>query len=104
MNYMKVSEPLSAGLKALTDGVSSFAHTQGAWRFYANPAVSLSVLQEPLLAAAREGIKQSGGAYALCIHDGSRLAYRHANKVDRYAITHADDQGFDLQSSVVVSD
>ena len=104
MSYMKVSEPLSAGLKALSDGVSSFAHTQGAWRFYANPAVSLRVLQEPLLAAAREGIAETCGDYALCIHDWSRLAYRHANKPDRYAITHAYDQGYDLQSSVVVSD
>ncbi|MBK8452111.1 MAG: hypothetical protein IPL34_02120 [Thiofilum sp.] len=32
-SYMKVSEPLSAGMKALNDGVSSFAHTQAAWRF-----------------------------------------------------------------------
>ena len=104
MSYMKVSEPLSAGLKALSDGVSSFAHTQGAWRFYANPAVSLSVLQAPLLAAAREGMEQTCGEYALCIHDWSRLAYRHVNKVDRDTITHAQDQGYDLQSSLLLSD
>lgn len=103
-SYMKVSEALSAGLKALNDGVSSFAHTQAAWRFYANPAVSLPVLQAPLTAAAREGIAERCESYALCIHDWSRLAYRHANKADRYAITHASDQGYDLQSSLVVSD
>lgn len=101
---MNVSEPLSAGLKAATDGVSSFAHTQAAWRFYANEAVSLPILQAPLTVAAREGIEAYCQDYALCIHDWSHVVYRHQNKPDRYALTHQADSGYDLQSSLVISD
>ncbi len=101
---MNSSEPLSAGLKALPDKISSFASTQAAWRFYANESVSLPVLQEPLTAAAHEGIAKHCSQYALCVHDWSRLQYKHANKADTYAITHETDVGYDLQTSLIVSD
>ncbi len=102
--HMNASEALSAGLKALPDKTSSFASTQAAWRFYQNEAISLKGLQEPLLAQAHAGIEEHCTAYALCIHDWSRLQYKHANKADTYAITHATDVGYDLQSSLLVSD
>ena len=101
---MNASEALSAGLKALPDKVSSFASTQAAWRFYQNEAISLQRLQEPLLAQAHVGVQEHCTAYALCMHDWSRLQYKHANKADTYAITHATDVGYDLQSSLIVSD
>jgi hypothetical protein len=101
---MNSSEPLSAGLKALPDKISSFASTQAAWRFYANESVSLPILQEPLTAAAHEGIARHCSQYALCVHDWSRLSYKHLNKTDTYAITHETDVGYDLQSSLIVSD
>ncbi len=101
---MNSSEPLSAGLKALPDKISSFASTQAAWRFYANESVSLSVLQAPLTAAAHEGIAKHCSQYALCVHDWSRLSYKHLNKTDTYAITHETDVGYDLQSSLIISD
>jgi len=101
---MNSSEPLSAGLKALPDKISSFASTQAAWRFYANGSVSLSVLQEPLTAAAHDGIAKHCGQYALCVHDWSRLSDKHLNKTDTYAVTHPTDVGYDLQSSLIVSD
>ena len=101
---MNSSEPISAGLKALPDKISSFASTQAAWRFYANDKVSLSVLQEPLTEAAHEGAKVYCNQYVLCAHDWSRISYKHANKPDTYAITHATDVGYDLQSSLLLSD
>lgn len=101
---MNNSETLSAGLKAMPDKISSFASTQAAWRFYANDQVSLQTLQEPLTAAAHEGVVSLCQNYALCIHDWSRLAYKHANKPDTYAITHDTDVGYDLQTSLLVSD
>lgn len=104
LEHMNSSEPLSAGLKALPNKISSFASTQAAWRFYANESVSLSVLQEPLTAAAHEGIAQHCSQYALCVHDWSHLSYKHINKTDTYAITHETDVGYDLQSSLIVSD
>ena len=101
---MNSSESLSAGLKALPDKISSFASTQAAWRFYGNESVSLSVLQEPLTAAAHEGIASHCSQYALCVHDWSHLNYKHLNKTDTYAITHETDVGYDLQTSLIVSD
>ena len=101
---MNVSSSLSAGLKALPDKVSSFASTQAAWRFYSNPAVSLSVLQEPLTKAAQMGVTTSCDNYALCVHDWSRIAYKHANKADRHVMTHEYDVGYDLQSSLLLND
>lgn len=101
---MNVSEAHSAGLKAIPNKISSFASTQAAWRFYKNEAVILSKLQEPLTAAAHEGIAKSCQAYALCVHDWSRLSYKHSNKADTYTVTHATDIGYDLQSSLIVSD
>jgi len=101
---MNSSERLCAGLKALPDKISSFASTQAAWRFYRNESVSLSVLQEPLTAAAHEGIASHCNQYALCVHDWSHLSYKHLNKTDTYAITHATDIGYDLQTSLIVSD
>ena len=102
--HLNGSSRLSAGLKALPDRVSSFSSTQAAWRFYANDEVTLSKLQEPLTQAALEGIEQHCDDYALCIHDWSRLSYKHANKPDTYAVTHETDIGYDLQTSLVVSD
>ena len=101
---MNASEKLSAGLKSLPNKVSSFASTQAAWRFYANDSVTLSKLQNPLTEAAEEGIKTNCTDYALCIHDWSRLHFKHANKTDTYAITHEKDVGYDLQTSLIVSD
>lgn len=102
--HMNASEPLSAGLKSLPNKVSSFASTQAAWRFYANEAVTLAALQAPLTAAAHAGIEAHCSQYALCVHDWSRLAYKHTNKSDTYAITHDGDIGYDLQTSLMVSD
>jgi Transposase DDE domain len=102
--HVNGSHKLSAGLKALPDRTGSFASTQAAWRFYGNEDVTLPKLQEPLTHAAVQGMQQHCDDYALCIHDWSRLAYKHANKPDTYAITHDTDIGYDLQTSLIVSD
>jgi hypothetical protein len=104
MEHLNASEKLSAGLKAIPNKIGSFASTQAAWRFYANEKVSLSVLQNPLIAAAHEGVATHCTDYALCIHDWSHLNFKHANKTDTYAITHEKDEGYDLQTSLIVSD
>jgi len=78
LEHLNASERLSAGLKALPNKSSSFASTQAAWRFYGNESISLQVLQEPLTAAAHEGIAQHCRAYALCVHDWSHLNYKHS--------------------------
>lgn len=103
--HINSSHKLSAGLKAVPDQArSSFASTQAAWRFYANEDVTLDKLQEPLTQAALRGVEQHCDDYALCIHDWSKLSYKHANKLDTYAVTHETDIGYDLQTSLVISD
>ncbi len=103
--HLNSTDTLSAGLRALPNKSTSFASTQAAWRFYKNPNVTLTKLHEPLLVAAHEGIAKSCSHYALCVHDWSRLNYRkHASKLDKYQITHKTDVGYDLQSSLILSD
>lgn len=101
---MNAKDKLSAGARSLPNKTNSFATTQAAWRFYANESIRLATLQAPLIAAAHNGIAQLCCDYALCMHDWSRLHYKHQNKSDTYAITHATDVGYDLQSSLIVSD
>jgi len=102
---MNSTDTLSAGLRALPNKISSFASTQAAWRFYKNESVTLTKLHEPLLIAAHNNIDMHCSAYALCVHDWSRLNYRkHTSKLDKYQITHDMDVGYDLQSSLILSD
>lgn len=102
---MNTNDALSSGLRPLPKAISSFASTQAAWRFYKNNSVTLVKLQEPLLKAACENSLTYCKYYALCIHDWSRLNYRlHESKLDRYQITHETDVGYDLQSSLLISD
>jgi hypothetical protein len=65
--------------KTLPDKIDSFASTQAAWRFYANESIRLATLQEPLTEAAQTAARQRCHTYALCVHDWSRLSYKHAN-------------------------
>jgi hypothetical protein len=103
--HLNSTDTLSAGLRALPNKTSSFASTQAAWRFYKNPSVTLTKLHEPLLLSADEGIATHCKDYALCVHDWSRLNYRkHTSKLDKYQITHKTDVGYDLQSSIILSD
>ena len=103
--HLNSTDTLSAGLRALPNKSTSFASTQAAWRFYKNDSVSLTKLHEPLLIAAHESVARYCSAYALCVHDWSRLNYRkHASKLDKYPITHETDVGYDLQSSLILSD
>jgi hypothetical protein len=103
--HLNSTDTLSAGLRALPNKSTSFASTQAAWRFYKNDSVSLTKLHEPLLVAAHEGIATHCSQYALCVHDWSRLNYRkHDSKLDKYQITHETDVGYDLQSSIILSD
>lgn len=96
---------LAAGVKALFDGNQTAAHAQALWRFLANDAVTPEGLTAPLLAHAHAVVKDACDAYALSIHDWSRINYRtHISKKDRKQLTHETDVGYELQSSLLVSD
>ena len=96
---------LTAAVKLLPSGCSSLADTQALWRFLNNPRVKPMDLSQPLLSMARQGIADSCDDYALAVHDWSRVNYRtHDSKRDRVRMTHELDVGYELQSSVLVSD
>lgn len=96
---------LAAGVKALADGNGAFAHTQALWRFLSNERVTCEALSEPLLACARQEVVTACDAVVLAVCDWSRLHFRtHTRKLDRYAMSHDTDVGYELQSTLLVSD
>lgn len=105
MAHSNVVSELAAGMKALPDTGKSFAHTQALWRFLANERVGPVELAGPILETARTEVPEHCDAYALTMHDWSRLNYfGHTSKKDRVQMTHETDVGYELQSSLLVSD
>lgn len=105
MAHSNVVSELAAGMKALPDTGKSFAHTQALWRFLANERVGPVELAGPLLEMARTEVPEHCEAYVLAMHDWSRLNYGgHGSKKDRVQMTHETDVGYELQSSLLVSD
>ena len=103
MAHSGAATALSAGVKALADEVSSFAHTQAMWRFLNNTKVTPKKLSEPLVKACHDALAKSEGEYALTIHDWSNIDYlAHTSKKDRLQMSHAKDIGYELQSSLMV--
>ena len=96
---------LAAGMKALPRSDKAFAQTQALWRFLSNDRVLPVDLVKPLLALAHEGCRDDCDDYALVMHDWSRLNYmHHHSKADRLQMTHRGDIGYELQSSLLVTD
>jgi hypothetical protein len=92
-------------MKALPKGDKAFAQTQALWRFLSNDRVQPADLVKPLLALAHEGCRDDCDDYVLAMHDWSRLNYNHhQSKADRLQMTHAGDVGYELQSSLLVTD
>jgi hypothetical protein len=103
--HLRSAHSLAAGIAALPDTRTSAAYTQAAWRFLNNERVLLPQLAQPMLSAAAQLLAQHSGHYGLVMHDWSRLNFGgHASKRDRRQMTHKTDIGYELQSSVLVSD
>jgi hypothetical protein len=84
---------------------SSFAATQAAWRFYAHEETTLHTLAKPLVTSSLEGVESYCKDYALVVHDWSLLNYnRHESKADRKVLRRSNIQGYELQTSLVLSD
>ncbi len=103
-NHTHLNGYLHTGMKATINNQSSFAQTQALWRFIHNDKVSYQMLNEPLMANSLQGCSEHCKYYALIMHDWSRLSLTQSNKKDTYAMTHNLDVGYELQSSVLVSD
>jgi len=103
--HVRGAQALAAGIAALPDTRSSAAYTQAAWRFLNNPRATLPELARPLLSAAGSLLDEHCERYGLMMHDWSRVNFGgHTSKSDRRKMTHKTDVGYDLQSSVLVSD
>jgi hypothetical protein len=82
--HLGAADDVAAGLRVLPETASAWAATQGAWRFYHNPRVSLPDLAQPLLTQARAACAAECQEYALVLHDWSRLGYKgHGRKQGR---------------------
>src|SRR5882724_7192928 len=92
----------AAGMSALPDVSSTFAATQGAWRFLNNERVSLQALVEPLREVGLERANSSDAAFVMLVHDWSKLAFSHRNS-DEVQLTHQSDVGLELTTALLVS-
>ena len=100
---MNVVQAVAAGVKALPRTGSVFAATQAAWRFFANPRVTLSKLVEPLRQIGRQACAQSASDYALVVHDWSKMDYDgHKNKKDLTQLSQKLDRGYELTGVLLV--
>ena len=100
---MNVVQAVAAGVKALPGAGQSFAATQGAWRFFANPRVTLAKLVEPLREVGRQACRESPSPYALLVHDWSKLDYDgHKSKPDLTQLSQELDRGYEQMTALLV--
>jgi hypothetical protein len=103
--HLHTNQSVASGANPLPSGASSFASTMGAWRFYRNPSVTLPQLAQPLVEEGRQALREHCQRYGLVVHDESHLNYNfHQRKRDRIRLSHSHDWGYDLRSSLLVSD
>ncbi len=99
-----MSDPLALGLRALPDTQSHFASTPAAWRFYRNEPTCLPTVMQPLLSQAHQGVTERCDSYALSIADWSAVSFgRDESKTDKKQRTHKYDVGYELQTSLLLS-
>ena len=103
--HLKTNQRLATASKSTGSLGDSFATIQAAWRFYVNEKTTLSCLSQLLLEATSLGIANYCDEYALVIHDWSSVNYtKHKSKKDKKILHNEYEQGYELQSSLVVSD
>ncbi len=105
LGHVQPLHEVAAGVRTLPRLNDTFAATQAAWRFWANPRTTLTQLAQPLLEAAACGIRQDCLDYALVVHDWSQLHYHaHTAKRDRVPLANSQDLGYELQTALALSD
>ena len=103
--HLRVSDPLSPGLRALPDTQSHFASTPAAGRFYRNEPTCLPTLMQPLLSQAHQGVTERCDSYALSLADWSAVSCgKPKSKTDKKPRTHKYDVGYELQTRWWLSD
>jgi hypothetical protein len=94
----------AAGSASLPSGVSSFAETMSAWRFYNNPRIEMVELIEPLREYARRQLAATNAPVVMLVHDWCKLSYPgHASKRDQAQLAQANNRGYELTTVLAVS-
>lgn len=101
---MSASTRAAHGPRHLPEVGKSSTAAQAAWRFLNNERVTLQKLIEPLRQLGREGCAASDSPFVLLAHDFCKLGYGHQTrrKKDLLQLTHEDDIGYDLTTSLLV--
>jgi hypothetical protein len=103
-SHLHSASKLVPGIAAPPSIHSSFAATQGAWRFLSNDRVTLPTLVEPLREVGRSRTQSLQSKFVLLVHDWCKLSYSDSlNKKDLIQVTHETDIGYDLTTSLLVS-
>jgi len=98
------------GLNLLIKDIKGFSQAQNAWRFYNNENVDIKSLNDPIMQTGLETIEKECSEYLLVAHDWSLVNYKHHTAKDdcietkRSNSTNAISKGYDLQSSLAISD
>ena len=101
--HMKSANQNAAGPALIAGENQAFSATQAAWRFLNNPKVELTDLIEPLREVGRQAARQSRSDYVLLAHDWCKIDYKtHKTKEDLRQITHKEDIGYEMSSSLLV--
>ncbi len=86
------------------DKNKTHSHHQALWRFLNNEKVTIDDLCQPILEHAEKLVPLHTSEIVAVTHDWSRIALKHKNKRDTYQMTHSTDIGYELQSSLIISD
>ncbi len=93
----------AAGSSSLPGGVSAFAETMAAGRFYNNPRVELVELMEPLREYARRQLATTDAGVVMLVHDWCKLSDPgHASKRDPAQLAQANNRGDELTTVLAV--
>ena len=101
-SHMHAAPALAAGIAGLPSAKSSFAATQGAWRFLNNDRVTLPMLVQPLRERGRDGLRTTASSFALLVHDWCKLSFAYGKR-DMVQLTHQTDVGYELTTALLVS-
>ena len=94
----------AAGSSCLPSGVSSFAETMAAWRFYNNSRVEMSELIQPLREYARRQLAATNAGVVILVQDWCKLSYPgHASKLDQAQLAQANSRGYELTTVLAVN-
>ena len=105
-SHAQASQALASGIHAVPEVSTSFAASQGAYRFFQNERVTLRALAQPLIETARMEVATACSRWCLIVHDWSQLMYsEHQTKPDRVKLSSRNvPEGYELFTQLAVSD